>query len=33
MKSLTYVMCMGGREKGGGGMERDVWETYGKGWN
>jgi hypothetical protein len=31
---ITYIcnVC-GGGEKGGGEMERDVWETYGKGWN
>ncbi len=29
-ESLTHEMCMGGGEKGGGEMERDVWETYGK---
>ena len=32
---ITYICNVygGGGEKGGGEMERDVWETYGKGWN
>ncbi len=32
----TYICNVyggGGGEKGGGEMERDVWETYGKRWN
>jgi hypothetical protein len=34
MESLTHVLCVGGGgEKEGGEMERDIWETYGKGWN
>jgi hypothetical protein len=32
---ITYICNVygGGGENGGGGMERDEWETYGKGWN
>jgi hypothetical protein len=31
---ITYICNVyGGGEKGGGGVERDEWEIYGKGWN
>jgi hypothetical protein len=32
---ITYICNAyeGGGEKGSGGVERDEWEIYGKGWN
>ncbi len=33
MESHTHVLCMRDGEKEGGEMERDIRETYGKGWN
>ncbi len=30
---ITYICNVYGGEKGGGGVERDKWEIYGKGWN